>query len=92
MAIRCNRLTIVVLLGAALAGCTATPHFDDSFGTAVRANLSAQTINPDAAMNTNPAAGIDGAVAGAAQTRYLRSFVDTDTKANQSLVNGGGTK
>lgn len=92
MAIRSNRLTIVVLLGAALAGCTSTPHFDDSFGTAVRANLFAQTINPDAAMNTNPAAGIDGAAAGAAQTRYLRSFVDTDTKANQSLVNGGGTK
>ncbi|QJD99861.1 hypothetical protein HH212_07355 [Massilia forsythiae] len=92
MAIRCNRSTLVALLGAALAGCASTPHFDDSFGTAVRANLSAQTISPAAAMNTNPAAGIDGAAAGAAQTRYLRSFIDTDTRANQSLVNGGGIK
>ncbi|RYF03023.1 MAG: hypothetical protein EOO78_08335, partial [Oxalobacteraceae bacterium] len=52
MTIRRNLLVLPVslalLLGATLQGCSSTPRFNDHFGAAMRANLSAQVINPAA--------------------------------------------
>jgi len=81
---------IVALL--LLQGCATAPRFERGFGTAVRANLAAQTINPRAAANTNPAAGIDGPAARAAHQRYEQSFIQPDSTANAPLLNtlGGG--
>jgi len=61
-----------------MAGCSTTPRFDKSFGASVRANLAAQTIAPQNGANANPAHGIDGAAARAAQTRYQRSFAQPE--------------
>lgn len=75
-----------------LQACSSAPRFEKSFGAAVRANLSAQTIDPRGAANTNPVHGIDGAAALAAQQRYQRSFAQPDSMATAPLLNtlGGG--
>lgn len=92
MAIRRDPLVLVMLMGALLQGCSATPRFDDNIGAALRANLSAQVIHPAAAANTNPAVGMDGTAARASYERYQRSLKETDAGANQSLVGGSGAK
>jgi len=92
MAIRRNLPVLVLMVGAMLQGCSSTPRFNDHFGAAVRSNLSAQVINPAAAANANPAFGVDGAAARAAQERYQRSFKETDTSADRSLINVSGAK
>ena len=83
---------LMMLLSATLPGCGSTPRFNEHFGTAVRANLSAQVINPAAAANANPASGVDGKAARVAHERYQRSFTETDAGDNRSLVNGSGAK
>jgi len=81
---------IVALL--LLQGCSTAPRFEKNFGMAVRANLTAQTVDPRAAANTNPANGIDGPAARAAHERYQRSFIQPDAAASVPLLNtlGGG--
>ncbi len=93
MSIRRSSFLLVLLLGA-LQGCSSTPRFNENFGASVRANLSAQVINPAAAANTDPAAGVDGAAARAAQERYQRSFHDSGSTSSNtvSLVIGNGNK
>jgi len=78
------------LLGACLVlgGCTSTPRFNDHFGDAVRANLSAQVFEPAGAANTNPTLGIDGTAARATQERYQRSFKELDGSGDQPMVGG----
>lgn len=89
MAIRRNQLMLAALLGAALAGCSSTPRFNEHFGDAVRANLSAQVLDPAAAANVDVVNGLDGAAALAGQERYQRSFKEKDVTANQSMVGNG---
>jgi type IV pilus biogenesis protein CpaD/CtpE len=92
MSIRRCSFVLVTVLGA-LQGCSSTPRFNDNFGASVRANLSAQVINPAAAANTDPVSGVDGAAARAAQERYQRSFNDTSSgNSTVQLVVGSGTK
>lgn len=79
---------IVTLL--LLQGCSNAPRFEKNFGTAVRANLAAQTVDPRAAANTNPAHGIDGPAARAAHERYQQSFTQPDRVASAPLLNTFG--
>jgi len=81
-----QRPVFAALLCALLGGCSTAPRFDDHFGASVRANLSAQVIDPAAGANPNPATGIDGAAARATQDRYQRSFKAQDGAADQPLV------
>jgi type IV pilus biogenesis protein CpaD/CtpE len=74
-----------------LQGCSTAPRFEKNFGRAVRANLAAQTINPGAAANTNPAHGIDGPAARAAHERYQRSFIRPDASDSKPLLNTFGS-
>jgi len=92
MATRPNRIVLAALLGAALAGCSSAPRFNDHFGDAVRTNLSAQVLDPAASSNVNPANGMDGAAALATQERYKRSFKDDDHGADRPLVGNGTTR
>lgn len=80
---------IVALL--LLQGCSTAPRFEKNFGAAVRANLAAQTIDPRAAANTNPASGIDGAAARAAHERYQRSFAQPESATTGALLNTLGS-
>lgn len=81
--------TISTLLLATLAcGCTATPHYDERFGEALRNAKLAMTIHPDAGHNADPAAGLDGKAAQEAIARYQASFKDPPPAV--SVVNIGG--
>ena len=72
--------TIVCVAALLLQGCSTAPRFDKHFGASVRANLAAQTIAPHNAANANPALGIDGPAARAAQARYQRSFAQPEAE------------
>jgi type IV pilus biogenesis protein CpaD/CtpE len=67
-------ISAVLALAATLSGCAHNSYRNDSgnglSGDAVRATLAAQVINPAAALNPNPAAGVDGNTARAAIERY----------------------
>lgn len=80
------RMTFITLV-TVLAGCanTGTPVLDDHFGYAVNMAKSQQTINPDASLNTDPVAGIDGVAADNAIDRYHKI-----TKEPQPTFNIGG--
>lgn len=73
-----------LILSAFMSGCstTSTPVLDEHFGEAVRAARAQQTINPDASMNTDPAAGVSGQAADAAVDRYHKSFVQPPVNPN----------
>jgi predicted component of type VI protein secretion system len=80
---------------AVLAGCVATtPHYDARFGDAVRQSRIAMTINPNAAANPDPAAGIDGKAGQAAVVRYQDSFKAPPPVVNVINIGGvtGGAK
>lgn len=84
------RFTCALLLALLVQGCVApAPRFDHYFGSSVRANLAAQVAQPAAAANSNPAAGVDGKAARAAQERYERSFAQPDKAAQTSLLESG---
>lgn len=99
-----HTLTIKFILAAllapmVLAGCAnQTPVLDEHFGEAVNAAKAQQTINPDASLNTDPVAGVDGQAANAAVDRYHKSFVQPPTTANTFTIgvgtggSGGGAK
>jgi type IV pilus biogenesis protein CpaD/CtpE len=74
-----------------LQGCSTTPRFENNFGMAVRANLTAQTIDPRGGGNANPATGIDGPAAQAAHQRYQQSFIQPDSAAKAPLLNTLGS-
>ncbi|MDO9051468.1 MAG: hypothetical protein Q7U70_08260 [Methylotenera sp.] len=78
------KLVLTALFSAVvLAGCaTNTPYIDEHFGEAVNAAKAQQTINPDASLNTDPVAGVDGQVADAAVDRYHKSFVQPPVTTN----------
>jgi uncharacterized lipoprotein len=82
-----TKLTCCAVL-AVLAGCSTTPNYDKHFGDAVRQARLAMTINPDAAANPDPAAGMDGPAAQHAMTRYQNSFKAPPPVVN--VINIGG--
>jgi len=80
-----------LLASVAMAGCaTKTPYLDEHFGEAVNAAKAQQTINPDASLNTDPVAGVDGQAADAAVDRYHKSFVQPPATTNVFTIGVGG--
>jgi hypothetical protein len=65
-------------IGAAallLAGCAArAPVLDQHFGEAVNTAKAQQTVNPDASLDQDPVAGLDGPAADATIDRYHKSY------------------
>lgn len=70
----------LVAVSATLSGCgSTTPQSDRTFGNAVRTALAAQTLNPNAARNSDPVYGMDGHAALAAQQQYTQSYTKPAT-------------
>ena len=81
---------IFVSLAAGLAACTTlTPNLDRDFGQAVNQAKAQQTLNPDASLNTDPVAGLDGVAADAAIDNYTKS-VRTPPEPARVINIGGG--
>lgn len=90
-----------LLASIAMVGCaTKTPYLDEHFGEAVNAAKAQQTINPDASLNQDPVAGVDGQAANGAVDLYHKSFVQPAATTNvfnigvgsSSGTSSGGTK
>jgi protein-disulfide isomerase len=82
---------LLAVLPLALAGCASTtPNYDQEFGTAVRAAIAQQTINPEASRNTDPVLGLDGKATAATMKNYDKSFV-TPEKSDISDDSFGST-
>lgn len=80
---------ILAALAAGLAACTATPNLDRDFGQAVNQAKAQQTLNPDASLNTDPVAGLDGVAANAAIDNYTKSVTTQPPPA--AVINIGGS-
>ena len=71
---------VTALVSALWAGCMSeptysrTPNLDEKFGVAVETARAQQTLNPNAAKNTDPVKGIDGRAGREAVERYEASF------------------
>ena len=68
------------LIAAALAGCSSTPRWDARFGEPVAIITAQQVINPDAALNPDPVAGVDGKAAQGAISQYGKSFTQPQSQ------------
>ncbi|MHB1401863.1 MAG: hypothetical protein ACYCWB_05620 [Thiobacillus sp.] len=80
---------ILLALTAGLTACTiTTPNLDRNFGQAVNQAKAQQTINPDASLNADPVAGLDGVAANAAIDNYTKSIQAPPEKA--TIINIGG--
>lgn len=89
MAIGCKQAVCMALSGMLLYGCGATPRFDERFGSAVRANATAQVLDPAAAANRNPVVGMEGGAAIAAHGRYQDSFKAAEPAVRSLIINSG---
>lgn len=86
------RRALLCAVLAALAGCASnpTPVLDSNFGVAVNTAKAQQTINPDAAKNTDPVRGIDGIAAKDSMERYHDSFKAPPPTFNVINIGTGG--
>lgn len=91
---RCNAFSILlVLVAGVLTACTpTTPRLDTHFGESVETVRAQQTLNPQAALNTEPVPGIDGQAGDAAVDNYRNSFrhPGPPMRGVIDLGNGGG--
>ena len=80
----------IILGGLLLAGCVGTtPRLESGFGDAVRLARAQQTLNPEASLNTEPVAGLDGQAAKESIGRYHKSFQSPPPSLN--VINIGGS-
>ena len=78
----------LMLASMVLSACVSTtPNWDRQFGQSVRGAIASQTINPAAAANQDPVAGIDAKAALGAQRRYEHSFAHPEAQAPSLLIN-----
>ncbi|MCC7600345.1 pilus assembly protein [Janthinobacterium sp. FW305-129] len=67
-------LLCVLLASIAASGCATTPRLDSNFGRSVGLLRAQQVINPQAGLNRDPVAGLDGKSAAAAYQAYEKTF------------------
>lgn len=79
-----------LLAAALLAGCSTSvaPHYEATFGDAVRDAGARQTLNPGAASN-DTVSGMDGAAVHDAQDRYHQTFREPPPPVNTITINAG---
>lgn len=90
-ALACKWMTATLAAALLLAGCvTRAPVVDQHFGEAVNTAKAQQTINPDASLDRDPVAGLDGQAANAAIDRYHKSFETPPQPVNIFNIGVGG--
>ena len=81
-------LTLVSVLTACVEPAA---RYEAEFGSATRATLKAQIINPDAGNNPDPVAGLDGRAARDAIDNYQKSFAEPKPTENGFNIGVGGS-
>jgi hypothetical protein len=67
-----------------------TPHIDRHLGETVNLLKAQQTLNPEAARNTDPVSGLDGRAAKSGYDQYQRSFIVREPQPNPFVIGIGG--
>jgi hypothetical protein len=83
-----NTKAIALVTLVLLAGCAATPQYDQLFGNAVRDAKQRMTLNP-ARASTDPVVGLDGVAAHEGLLHYQESFKSPPPVVN--VINIGGS-
>ena len=79
--------SVAVSLVFCLSSCApTTPKWDSHFGEALRLTFAQQILNPEAGLNPNPVAGMDGKAARDAIGRYQNSFKEPAPAANNFTI------
>jgi len=87
-----NKAGMIAIAGVlTLCGCaaTTTPETDARLGESMTMLRAQQTLNPDASLNTNPVAGLDGKAAKGALDNYRDSFRKPPVEGATFLGIGG---
>lgn len=77
---------------AGLAACANTPRLDARFGQSMQQLKAQQVLYPQAAVSTNPVAGIDGKVGEAVYQQYQKSFTEQASDQNAFTIGIGGKR
>ena len=78
------------LLFALMGGCASrTPYLDTQFGKSVRLLNAQQTINPNAAANTDPVLGLDGKAALNGYGDYQKSYAKPEPQGSTFTIGIG---
>lgn len=86
------RLALIAASCAALNGClSSTPVWDRTFGNSMHTVAAMQTLNPNAAANEDPVAGIDGIAGTATQQNYGKSFLTPPPPVNVLTIGVGSS-
>lgn len=83
-------LSCALLALLASSGCGTTPRLDRDFGRSVAALRAQQVADPQAALNRNPVAGMDGKAANAAYEAYQKSFTAPVPQTAAFTIGVGG--
>lgn len=83
-------LPCVMLVLAVTSGCGTTPALDRNFGRSVALLRAQQVVSPQAALNRDPVAGMDGKAANAAYDSYQKSFTAPVPQAAAFTIGIGG--
>lgn len=89
---RIASLTSALLLVAVTGCASTTPVADRHFGEAVNMMKAQQTLNPRAALNTDPVKGIDGQAAKSAYDEYQKSFREPAPQQNAFTIGVAGAR
>lgn len=83
-------LLCVLLASLAASGCSTTPRLDRQFGRSVDLLRAQQVINPQAGLNRDPVAGLDGKSAAAAYQAYQKTFSAPVPQSSTLTIGVGG--
>jgi hypothetical protein len=87
-----RRATLLLPVCAALGGCmTSSPIWEAHFGEAVKADVQAQIIDPQAGEHVRSTPGIDGKAAAASMDIYDKSYVQPQPEASPMMDVGSGS-
>ena len=77
---------LVLCLGAGLAGCSCPSTLSQDFGRSVTNNLAQQVVNPQAGLETAPAAGLTPTASATLYGKYEKTFKAEETKGAVQLI------
>jgi hypothetical protein len=92
MTFKLTAFRVAACIGACIAlnGClSSTPHWDQTFGDSIHQITAMQVLNPQAGLNTDPVAGIDGATANSIMADYNKSFTAPTPSTNVFTIGVG---
>jgi hypothetical protein len=81
---------LILCLGAGLAGCCGPSAIQADYGRSVTNNLAQQVVNPQAGLETAPAAGLTPSASTNLYGKYEQGFKAEEGKGLGQFITTGG--